>query len=120
MYSLPVFRGYINKLRPSVEGVAMKIKKLFSEIENSSEPVRTSNYVRYLGVQHYEPGMQYNAHECLLQLLVKIYPNFYDDFKKKEHLKKEDNIGKKEKRDNLDDNKRTNEKQGQQKKKRQA
>ena len=46
----------------------MKIKNLFSEIETSSEPVRTSNYVRYLGLQHYEPGMQYDAHECLLQL----------------------------------------------------
>ena len=50
----------------------MKIKKCFSEIEISSEPVRTSNYVRYLGLQHYEPGMQYDAHECLLQLLVLI------------------------------------------------
>ena len=57
----------------------MKIKNLFSEIETSSEPVRTSNYVRYLGLQHYEPGMQYDAHECLLQLLAKIYPNINDD-----------------------------------------
>ena len=46
----------------------MKIKNLFSEIETSGEPVRTSNYMRYLGLQHYEPGMQYDAHECLLQL----------------------------------------------------
>ena len=30
----------------------------------SSEPVRTSKYMRYLGLQHYEPGMQYDAHEC--------------------------------------------------------
>ena len=52
----------------------MKIKNLYSEIEASSEPVRTSNYVRYLGLQHYEPGMKYDAHECLLQLLAKIYP----------------------------------------------
>ena len=35
--------------------------------------------MRYLGPQHYEPGMQYDAHECLLQLLVKIYPNINDD-----------------------------------------
>ena len=79
MYSLPVFRDYINKLRPPVKGVAMKIETLFSEIETASEPVRTSNYVRYLGLQHYEPGMQYDAHECLLELLVKIYPNINDD-----------------------------------------
>ena len=60
LYSLSVFRDYINKLRPPVKGVAMKIKNLFSEIETSSEPVRASNYVRYLGLQH-EPGMQYDA-----------------------------------------------------------
>ena len=72
LYSLPVFRDYITKLRPPVKGVAMKIKKLYSEIETSREPVRTYNYVSYLGLQHYEPGMQYDAHECLLQLLSKI------------------------------------------------
>ena len=80
LYSLPVFTNYINKLQPPVKGVAMKIRKRFSEIETSSGPVRTSNYVRYLGIQHYEPGMQYDAHECLLQLLAKIYPNINDDF----------------------------------------
>ena len=74
LYFLPLFRDYINKLRPPVKGVAIKIKKLFSAIETLREAVRTSDYVRYLGVQHYEPGMQYDAHECLLQLLVKIYP----------------------------------------------
>ena len=57
----------------------MKIKKLFSEIETSSEPVRASDYVRYLGLQHYEPGMKYDAHKCLLQLLAKIYPIINDD-----------------------------------------
>ena len=80
LYSLIVFRSYTDKLRPPVKGVAMKIKKLFSEIETSSDPVRTSNYVRYLGLQHYEPGMQYDAHERLLQFLVKIScPNINDD-----------------------------------------
>ena len=79
LYSLSVFRDYINKLRPPFKGVAMKIKNLFGEIETSSEPVRISNYVRYLGLQHCEPGMQYDAHECLLQLLAKIYPNINDD-----------------------------------------
>ena len=49
LYSLLVFRGYVNKLRPLVKGVAVKIRKLFSEIDTSSERVRTSNYVRYLG-----------------------------------------------------------------------
>ena len=73
LYSLPVLRYYINKLRPPLKEVAIKIRKLFSEIETLSEPVRTSNYVLYLGLQHNEPGMQYVVHECLLQLLAKIY-----------------------------------------------
>ena len=50
-----------------------------SEIETSSEPVMTSNYVTYLSLQHYEPGMHSDAHECLLQLLANIYPNINDD-----------------------------------------
>ena len=58
----------------------MKIRKHYSEIETTNEPVRTSIYVRYLGLQCHEPGMQYNAHECLLQLLAKIYSNINDDW----------------------------------------
>ena len=57
--------NYINKLRPPIKGVAMEIRKLFSETETSSEPVRASNYMRYLGLHPFEPGMQYDAHECL-------------------------------------------------------
>ena len=50
LYCLPLFRNYMNKLRPPVKGVAMKIRKLFREIETSNEPVRRSNYVRYLSL----------------------------------------------------------------------
>ena len=57
----------------------MKIKKNFCKIETSREPVKTSKYVRYLGLHHYEPGMQYDAHEYLLQLLATPYPNINDD-----------------------------------------
>ena len=39
------------------------MSRFFREIGISSEPVRISNYVKYLDLQHYEPGMQYNAHE---------------------------------------------------------
>ena len=35
--------------------------------------------MRYLGLQHYEPGMQYDTPECQLNLLAKIYPNINDD-----------------------------------------
>ena len=39
----------------------------------------TFKYVGYLGLQHYEPGMQYDAHEWLLQLLTKIFAIINDD-----------------------------------------
>ena len=35
----------------------------------------TSNYVRCLGLQHYESGIQYDTNECLQQLLAKIDPH---------------------------------------------
>ena len=57
----------------------MQIKNLFRKIETSNKSVRTSQYVRYLNLLGYEPGMQYDAHECLLQLLMNIYPNINDD-----------------------------------------
>ena len=53
LYFLPVFRDFINKLLPLVNGAAVKIRKLLSEIDTSSEPVRAFNYVSYLGLQHY-------------------------------------------------------------------
>ena len=56
----------------------MKNRNRFGEIKISSEPVRLSKYVRYLGLEHYGPWMQYDAHECLLQFLAKIYPNIDD------------------------------------------
>ena len=35
--------------------------------------------MRYLSLQGQKPGMQYDAHECLLQLLAIIYPGINDD-----------------------------------------
>ena len=78
LYFLPLLRDYVNQLQLA-EGVAMQIKNLFREIETSKEPVRTSHYVRYLNLLGYESGMQYDVHECLLQLLLNIYPNINDD-----------------------------------------
>ena len=47
IYCLPLFRDYVNKLGPPVKGVAMKMRKLFREIETSNQPLRTSDYVKY-------------------------------------------------------------------------
>ena len=46
VFCLLLFRDYINKLRPPVKGVPMKIRKLFRVIGISNEPVRTLNCVR--------------------------------------------------------------------------
>ena len=78
LYSLPIFKDYIQQLQP-IEGVVSEMKSLFKKIENSSIPVRTSSYVPKLGLYDYVLGMQYDAHECLLQLLASIYPNVNDD-----------------------------------------
>ena len=43
----------------------MKIRKLFSKRETSSEPMRISNHVRCVFLQHYEPGMQKFNYSCL-------------------------------------------------------
>ena len=72
LYSLPTFRSYIEQLQTS-ERVVSKIKDLFTEIRCSNEPVRTSTYISDIDLQYYVLGMQYDAHECLLQLLAKIY-----------------------------------------------
>ena len=47
---------YINQLQLA-QGVAMRIKNLFREIETSKEPVKTSHYVRSSNLLGYESGM---------------------------------------------------------------
>ena len=78
LYTLPAFREFIQQLSPT-NAVVSEIKNLFGEIESSNVPVRTSDYVQNLGLRDYSLGMQYDAHECLLQLLEKIYPVINDD-----------------------------------------
>ena len=34
--------------------------------------------MRYLSLEGYKPGMKYDAHECLLQLLANIYLSIDD------------------------------------------
>ena len=78
LYTLPAFREFIQQLSPT-NAVVSEIKNLFGEIESSNVPVRTSDYVQNLGLRDYSLGMQYDAHECLLQLLEKIDPAINDD-----------------------------------------
>ena len=58
----------------------MEIRKYF--IETSNEPVRSANCVRCLGPQRYETEIEYDTHECFIQLHAKTnlilqeYKNF--------------------------------------------
>ena len=77
LYSLPAFRDFMQQILPTNAAV-LAIQNLFREISCSNVPVRTSRYVQNLGLSDYEVGMQYDAHECLLLLLNKIYPVIND------------------------------------------
>ena len=57
-----IYRLY-EQTRTSCWRSSYEIRDLFREIETSNEPVKTSNDMRYLNLQRYEPGMQYNAHD---------------------------------------------------------
>ena len=67
LHYLPVFRDYNNKLRPFVKKVPIIFTKIFGVTETSNEPLRTSNYVRYVN------------NECMLQLLATNYSSINDD-----------------------------------------
>jgi len=78
LYALPAFCNYVHELSHSDQYV-MTIKEMFEEIANSNAPVRSSKYIRDLRLHNYVFGSQYDAHECLLQILNKIYSSVTND-----------------------------------------
>jgi len=78
LYSIPAFNSYVHEL-PQTDQYVMTIKEMLIEIANSNRPIKTSKYVRDLGLSNYIFGSQYDAHECLLQILDKIYPSVTGD-----------------------------------------
>ncbi|MCH2406271.1 MAG: ubiquitin carboxyl-terminal hydrolase, partial [Nitrosopumilus sp.] len=78
LYAIPAFRDIVLTLpAPSSNGTVNAIKRLFDKIKNSqssNSPVRTSTFIHDIDLRDYEFGRQYDAHECLLQLLGKFYP----------------------------------------------
>ena len=56
------------------------MKHLFEEVKNSNIPIRTSRYVQNLELPFYMFGWQYDAHECLLYILGKVYPRIKDEY----------------------------------------
>ena len=80
LYSITAFRDYILSLLLFTDNPpVVSIKNLFREIGSSNNPVRTSEYLKHLELLDYKSGTQYDAHECLLQLLDRIYPIISDD-----------------------------------------
>ena len=80
LYSITTFRDYVLKLLLFRDNPpAVSITNLFREIASTNNPIRTSEYLKHLELLDYTSGTQYDAHECLLQLLNKIYPVINDD-----------------------------------------
>ena len=78
LYAIPNLRDFVQELAPDNQAI-IAIKGMFQEISVSNEPVRTSRYLQDLGLANYIFRTRYDAHECLLQVLDKMYPNITDD-----------------------------------------
>ena len=72
-YSIPECHQYIYQLEPTDDAVS-EIKKLFTQIESSTDPISTSVCVQNLGLTDYRFGYQYDAQECMMHLIGKIFP----------------------------------------------
>ena len=55
--------------------VVSAIKDIFREIGQSKQPIETYKYVFKLHLPYYQAKEQYDSHECLTDLLNKIYPS---------------------------------------------
>ena len=76
LYAIPAFRAFIQELVP-INEAARAIKEIFEV--NVNESVRSSKYVRRLALTGYQFRHQYDAHECLLHILNKVYPTITDN-----------------------------------------
>ena len=66
--SLTAFRNVILFLEDTNETL-LAIKSLIREISISETTIETSWYLQQIGLRDYVFGMQYDAHECLIQIL---------------------------------------------------
>ena len=73
LHSIKPFREFVLKTQ-SDGGAILAMKDLFREIDTSKEPIETSRYISRLPLVNYDFGRQYDAHECLIQLLDLFYP----------------------------------------------
>ena len=78
LYSIKTFKEYIQ--HSSCGNIATKvITDLFLEISSSVVPVHTYPYIKKMNLIEYHHGEQYDAHECLIQILDKTYPSLTSD-----------------------------------------
>ena len=62
---------------PNRNQCVLGIQNLFTEMSTqvSNEPIRTSKYVQNIGLDNYQFGDQYDAHECLKTIIDNCYPS---------------------------------------------
>ena len=72
LYSIIPVREYVCQMETN-DLSTLAIKDLFTEITSSNKPIVTAKYIQRLGLTDYRFHNQYDAQECLLQLLGKIY-----------------------------------------------
>ena len=78
LYAISAFRDFIQVLTTSTQAVRA-IKEMFEQISISNEPIKTSKYIQRLNLSDYVFHQQYDAHECLIQFLDRIYPTITDN-----------------------------------------
>ena len=74
LFSVESFREHIRHL-DTIDPIVLIIKNLFREIESSDIPIETYLYVQSLELSHYQPGVQFDAPECLQHILNNVYPS---------------------------------------------
>ena len=72
---MPAFRNEVLSLESSDRAVHA-IQNIIREVSISEKAKKSSQYLQEIRLRNYVFGMQYDVHECLIQILEKIYPSF--------------------------------------------
>ena len=80
LYSMPEIRSHVRALT-SCNRYIKEIKTLFEKIDSKISPVQTSNIVKNLQLENYNFKDQYDAQECLIQILENVFSNDNNMFK---------------------------------------
>jgi len=72
LYSMPEIRSHIRALTCNNRYIK-GIKSLFEKMDSKISPVQTSNIVKNLQLENYNFKDQYDAQECLIQILENVF-----------------------------------------------